>query len=92
MALSKLFRAGTQVLLPLMAVHTSVQASSTRGMDSSAPTTAYNASTSYVGCYLDPSVTILTSAKLSTIIMTPQYCANWCGERGFAYGGVEFGT
>ncbi|KAJ5483095.1 exo-1-4-beta-xylosidase bxlB [Penicillium diatomitis] len=23
--------------------------------------------------------------------MTPQYCANWCGERGFSYSGVEFG-
>ncbi|KAJ5820055.1 glycoside hydrolase superfamily [Penicillium riverlandense] len=75
-----------------MAVHTSVQASSMCAMNSSAPTTAYNASANYLGCYLDPSVSILTAAKLSTISMTPQYCANWCGERGFAYGGVEFGT
>ncbi|KAJ5610398.1 glycoside hydrolase superfamily [Penicillium lagena] len=88
----KLFRAGTKVLLPLMAVQTNVQASSTCTMNSSASTTAYSASASYLGCYLDPSVTILTAKKLSTVIMTPQYCANWCGERGFAYGGVEFGT
>jgi beta-D-xylosidase 4 len=92
MTLSKLFRAGTKVLLSLLAVHTSVQASSICTVNSSAPTTAYNASTIYLGCYSDPSVTILTAAKLSTIVMTPQYCANWCGQRGFEYGGIEFGT
>lgn len=90
---TRLFRAGAKALLSLVAVLTSVQASSTCNMNNgSAPATAYNASASYVGCYLDPSVSILTSAKLSTIIMTPEYCTNWCGERGFAYGGIEFGT
>ncbi|KAJ6059373.1 glycoside hydrolase superfamily [Penicillium canescens] len=92
MTLSMPFRAGTKVLLSLIAVHTSVQASSICTVNSSAPTTAYNASTSYLGCYADPSVTILSAAKLSTIVMTPQYCANWCGQRGFEYGGIEFGT
>nr|OQO22580.1 hypothetical protein B0A51_11843 [Rachicladosporium sp. CCFEE 5018] len=53
---------------------------------------AYNATKVYLGCYNDPSVSILSAAKLSTIGMTPQYCANWCGERGFGYGGIEFGT
>lgn len=67
-------------------------ASSMCNMNSPAPATAYNATASYLGCYLDPSVSILSAAKLSTIVMTPQYCANWCGSRGFAYGGVEFGT
>lgn len=89
---SKLFRAGKKVLLSLIAVHTGVKASAVCTDNSSAPTTTYNASTSYLGCYSDPSVTILTEAKLSTIIMTPQYCADWCGQRGFGYGGIEFGT
>ncbi|KFY65554.1 hypothetical protein V496_02497 [Pseudogymnoascus sp. VKM F-4515 (FW-2607)] len=53
---------------------------------------AYHATSKYLGCYDDPHVSILGDAKLSTIAMTPQYCANWCGGRGFAYGGVEFGT
>ncbi|KAJ5900747.1 uncharacterized protein N7473_004817 [Penicillium subrubescens] len=92
MAPSQPFRAGATVLLSLMAVQTGVHASSVCNGDNSASTAAYNASKSYVGCYLDPKVTILTAAKLSTIGMTPQYCANWCGQRGFAYGGIEFGT
>jgi beta-D-xylosidase 4 len=53
---------------------------------------SYNATKQYVGCYLDSSVSILGQAKISTIGMTPQYCANFCGQRGYAYGGVEFGT
>lgn len=89
---SQPFRAGATVLLYLIAVYTGVHASSICNRDNSAPTAAYNASKSYVGCYLDPKVSILTAAKLSTIGMTPQYCANWCGQRGFAYGGIEFGT
>ncbi|KAM3080833.1 hypothetical protein ACMFMF_002748 [Clarireedia jacksonii] len=24
--------------------------------------------------------------------MTPQFCVDWCGERGYTYGGIEFGT
>jgi beta-D-xylosidase 4 len=92
MTISKLFRAGTKILMSLIAVHTSVQASSSCVSDSSAPATAYNASKSYLGCYLDLGVSILTAAKLSTVIMTPQYCANWCGQNGFQYGGIEFGT
>lgn len=52
----------------------------------------YRATKEYQGCYLDPGVNILREAKLSTIAMTPQYCANWCGGQGFAYGGVNFGT
>ena len=53
---------------------------------------SYNATKQYVGCYLDPSVSILGQAKISTIGMTPQFCADFCGQRGYAYGGVEFGT
>lgn len=86
------FRAGATVLLSLIALHTGVHASSVCNADNSAPTTAYNASKSYVGCYLDPKVQILTAAKFSTIGMTPQYCANLCGQRGYVYGGIEFGT
>jgi beta-D-xylosidase 4 len=92
MSSSKLFPAAAKVLLPFIAVHTGVQASSVCSTSGSASAAAYNASANYLGCYMDPSVSILTAAKLSTIIITPQYCATWCGERGFAYGGVEFGT
>ncbi|KAJ5999878.1 hypothetical protein N7481_000287 [Penicillium waksmanii] len=92
MAPSQPFRAGATVLLSLIAVHTGVHAASVSNFDNSASKVAYDASKSYVGCYLDPKVSILTAAKLSTIGMTPQYCANWCGQRGFAYGGIEFGT
>ncbi|KAJ5554966.1 glycoside hydrolase superfamily [Penicillium sp. DV-2018c] len=88
----KLFRASTKVLLSLLGLHTGVNASNTCPDNGAASTAAYNASASYLGCYLDPSVSILSAAKLSTIIMTPQYCANWCGERGFEYGGIDFGT
>jgi beta-D-xylosidase 4 len=89
----QLFRVGTSVLLYLIVPHTGVHGSSSIwGVNDSVPTTAYQASTSYLGCYLDPKVTILTAAKLNTIGMTPQYCANWCGQRGFEYGGIEFGT
>lgn len=42
--------------------------------------------------YNDSSVSILSDLKLSTVAMTPQYCANFCGERGYAYGGIEFTT
>ena len=52
----------------------------------------YNATSNYLGCYNDSSVSILSSAKVSTIAMTPQFCANFCGERGFGYAGIEFGT
>lgn len=77
----------------VLAVFTSVQASSMcNGNNVSAPATNYNASYNYIGCYLDPNVSILTAAKLSTIIMTPEYCTSWCGQKGFAYGGIEFGT
>lgn len=89
---SQLLRAGTKVLLSLIAGRTGVDASSICTVNNSEPTTAYNASTSYLGCYLDPKVTILTAAKLSTVSMTPQYCGKRCGQRGFAYGGIEFGT
>ncbi|RAQ51277.1 exo-1 [Aspergillus flavus] len=92
MAPSQPFRVSATVLLSLMAVQTGVHAAFVCNHDNSEPTAVYNASKSYVGCYLDPKVTILTAAKLSTIGMTPQYCANWCGQRGFTYGGIEFGT
>ncbi|KAK5109975.1 hypothetical protein LTR62_006342 [Meristemomyces frigidus] len=51
----------------------------------------YNATSTYLGCYTG-GTSILSAAKLSTIAMTPQLCTTWCGERGFAYGGVVFGT
>lgn len=79
MTASKRFLSGVTPLLFITAFNLSAQA-------------AYHATSKYLGCYDDPHVSILGDAKLSTIAMTPQYCANWCGGRGFAYGGVEFGT
>ena len=52
----------------------------------------YNASTDYLGCYLDNNVKILTEAKISTIGMTPQFCGTFCGNKGYGYGVIEFGT
>jgi beta-D-xylosidase 4 len=92
MAASKHFHAQAKALLLLMAVHMSSQASSMCTPSDTGSTTAYNVSSRYLGCYQDPHVTILSDAKLSTIIMTPQYCTTWCGKNGFAYGGIEFGT
>ncbi|KAF4629436.1 hypothetical protein G7Y89_g8710 [Cudoniella acicularis] len=56
------------------------------------PTAGYNASSKYLGCYSDSSVKILTAAKTSTIVMTPQFCTTFCGKKGYKYGGIEFGT
>ncbi|KAJ5449436.1 glycoside hydrolase superfamily [Penicillium daleae] len=92
MKLSHPSRAGTKVLLSIMAVSTGINATFTCTVNNTTLTTGYNATTSYLGCYLDPKVSILTAAKLSTIAMTPEYCATWCGKQGFAYGGIEFGT
>lgn len=52
----------------------------------------YEATKEYIGCFRDPNVSILGEAKISTIAMTPQYCANWCGSRGFGFSGMIFGT
>ncbi|KFY12446.1 hypothetical protein V492_03851 [Pseudogymnoascus sp. VKM F-4246] len=92
MTVSKHFRVGATPLLFLTAFNFCAYASFKCDADDSGPGTAYNASSKYLGCYDDPHVSILSDAKLSTIAMTPQFCANWCGQRGFAHGGIEFGT
>ena len=51
---------------------------------------AYQGKYKSLGCYNDSSVSILSNAKVSTIAMTPQYCAAFCGSRGYEYGGIEF--
>jgi beta-D-xylosidase 4 len=60
--------------------------------DASGGTTAYHGKYKSLGCYNDSSVSILSDAKVSTIAMTPQYCADFCGARGYEYGGIEFTT
>jgi hypothetical protein len=82
--------AGVLALLSFLAVDVNAASSFTCGASGSGG--SYNATTKYLGCFLDPTVSILGDAKLGTISMTPQYCANWCGARGYAYGGVEFGS
>jgi len=42
--------------------------------------------------YTDILSSILSAAKLSTIAMTPAVCGTFCGELGYAYGGINFGT
>jgi len=42
--------------------------------------------------YTDNLTSILSAAKLSTIAMTPAVCGAFCGELGYAYGGINFGT
>lgn len=59
---------------------------------SNSSSAAFEADFTNLGCYNDSSVSILSAAKLSTIAMTPSFCASWCGERGYAYGGINFGT
>lgn len=52
----------------------------------------YNASITYVGCYVDP----LSPRDLAGPMLTvgnsnsPQYCADVCGAAGYSYSGVEF--
>lgn len=78
-------------LTPLMAA-LAVGQSTGSFQCSNSSSAAYNATFTSLGCYNDSSVSILEAAKLSTIAMTPSYCASWCGERGYAYGGINFGT
>ena len=69
-----------------------VALSQAQSCDTSGGGAAYQGKYKSLGCYNDSSVSILSDAKVSTIAMTPQYCADFCGARGYAYGGVEFGT
>lgn len=78
-----------RVLSPYLALVYAICAAS---LCQASTTSTYNAVSKYLGCYNDSMVSILSSAKLSTVAMTPQYCANYCGERGFGYGGIEFTT
>ncbi|KAK3074396.1 hypothetical protein LTR53_003190 [Teratosphaeriaceae sp. CCFEE 6253] len=71
---------------------TSALAQSNFTCDSSGAVSGYNATSKYLGCYLDRQVSILGAVKLSTIAMTPQLCTNFCGERGYSFGGINFGT
>ena len=78
-------------LMPLLASLALAQSSGSFQCSNSS-SAAYNATFTNLGCYNDSSVSILSAAKLSTIAMTPSYCASWCGERGYGYGGINFGT
>lgn len=82
-----LFRAITLLLAPLALAQND---GSFQCSNSSSAT--FKADLTNLGCYNDSSVSILSAAKLSTIAMTPSFCASWCGERGYAYGGINFGT
>ncbi len=60
--------------------------------DTSGGGAQYHGKFKSLGCYNDSSVSILSNAKVSTVAMTPQYCADFCGARGYGYGGIEFTT
>jgi beta-D-xylosidase 4 len=93
MALSSISSAAVATLLFLAPVKVAAQNGSEPFVcDGSGDSAPYNATKEYLGCYQDSNVSILGEAKLSTIAMTPQYCANWCGGKGFGYGGILFGT
>jgi len=82
-------------LLPLFGTQVLGQNSSTTSgfvCQSGSSAATYNASFTSLGCYNDSSVSILSASKLSTIAMTPQFCADYCGQKGFGYGGINFGT
>ena len=85
-------RQDAKALRSALVLLTSLTTSTAFTCDVSNSTAQYNATSEYLGCYNDSSVSILSSAKASTIAMTAQYCANFCGERGFGYAGIEFGT
>lgn len=51
----------------------------------------YVAKKTFVGCYDASSTNILTESKSSSISMTPQVCADYCGEIGFEYSGIKPG-
>jgi beta-D-xylosidase 4 len=87
------FTMASFLVLPMLATAVLAQNSSSSGfVCQTGASASYTAEISYLGCYNDSSVSILSAAKLSTIAMTPQLCGNYCGEKGFGYGGIEFGT
>ncbi|KAL7905273.1 glycoside hydrolase [Trichoderma velutinum] len=53
---------------------------------------AYQAQTTYVGCYHDPNSPRDLAGPFLTVnnLNSPQYCANLCGAAGYQYAGVEF--
>lgn len=53
---------------------------------------AYEADTSYVGCYHDPNSPRDLAGPLLSVgnLNSPQYCANLCGAAGYTYSGVEY--
>ena len=53
--------------------------------------TSYVANATFVGCYDASSTNILTESKSSSVSMTPQVCADYCGEIGFVYSGIKPG-
>jgi hypothetical protein len=84
------FSAGSMSLI-VIGIFQSVLAQA-QSCEASGGGSAYQGKFKSLGCYNDSSVSILSDAKVSTIAMTPQYCADFCGAIGYAYGGIEFTT
>jgi beta-D-xylosidase 4 len=59
---------------------------------SSPNATQYNASTTYLGCWTDSTTRTLNGPQINNANMSPQYCANRCGNAGYNYSAVEYTT
>ncbi|KAK2021990.1 hypothetical protein LX32DRAFT_733097, partial [Colletotrichum zoysiae] len=52
---------------------------------------SYTATKDYVGCF-EGGGGFFDKGKLYSVAMTPQGCSDYCGERGFVYGGIFSGN
>ncbi|OQO08204.1 hypothetical protein B0A48_06999 [Cryoendolithus antarcticus] len=79
--------------LAFFAVSGALAQSSNFVCTASAPNaTQYNASTTYLGCWTDATVRTLDGPQINNAQLSPQYCANRCGNAGYIYSGVEYTT
>ncbi|OJJ42779.1 hypothetical protein ASPZODRAFT_2119063 [Penicilliopsis zonata CBS 506.65] len=79
------------LFLPLVAAApTSSSSSSSSSSSCGKPLTVYNASITHLGCYTDATGSTLTGINSAPDSFdAPQFCADWCGELGYQYSGVQ---
>lgn len=83
-----LTRRGTVLLIALL----SPSLITAQECNASGGGSSYTGDFEALGCYNDSSVSLLGDLKVSTVAMTPQYCADFCGARGYEFGGIIFTT
>jgi beta-D-xylosidase 4 len=54
--------------------------------------TEYHAKIKNLGCWTDSTTRTLSGKSSSSALNSPQYCADYCGNMGFKYSGVEYTT